>query len=71
MDQRGKSIKKKSRSAMKMVTAGTMNLSISILTDEIPYSIGTACSFEVVFIYPKYTYSETFAKRPFLLIPLV
>jgi hypothetical protein len=50
MDHRGKSIKKKSSNAMKMVTVGTMNLSISILADEIPYSIGTAYSFGVVFI---------------------
>jgi hypothetical protein len=53
MDQSGKSIKKKRSSAMKMVTAGTMNLSISIRVEEIPYSIGTAYSSEVVFIAPK------------------
>ena len=50
MDQRGKSMKKKSSRAMKMVTAGTINRSISILAEEIPYSAGTAMSFEVVFI---------------------
>jgi len=52
-ERKEQSIKKKRSSAMKMVTAGTMNLSISIRVEEIPYSIGTAYFSEVVFIAPK------------------
>jgi hypothetical protein len=51
MALKGKSMKKNSSSAMKMVTAGIMNLSISIRVEEIPYSMGSAYSLDLSFIF--------------------